>query len=72
MISGIFLNIKDVQILLGFENYDSARKHLKAIRDALNKKSKYISIKEYCEHEELDFNYVWEFLRGKKSKNSEK
>ncbi len=64
---GIILSIKDVQILLGFKHYNTAQKHLKAVMDTLGKKSKYISIKEYCEHEELDFNYVWEFLRGKKT-----
>jgi hypothetical protein len=71
MEGGIFLSIKDVQILLGFKNYHTAQKHLKAIRDALKKKSKYITIHEYCKHEELDFEYVWEFLRGKKIKKSE-
>ena len=67
MISGIFLSIKDLQRLLGSENYNTANKLHLSVRDALGKKSKYITIKEYCEHEELDFDYVWEFLRGKPS-----
>jgi len=37
----------------------------KGLRDSLRKKTKYISIMEYCKREELDFNYVWDFLRGK-------
>lgn len=41
-------------------------KYQLSIKDALGKKSNYITIKEYCEYEELDFNYVWGILRGKK------
>ena len=65
MEGGIFLTIKDVQMLLGFDNYNTANRIHLSVRDALGKKSKLITIKEYCEYEELDFDYVWNYLRGK-------
>jgi hypothetical protein len=65
MEGGIFLTVKDLQRLLGCDNYNTANRHHLAIRDALGKKSKHLTIKEYCEYEELDFKYVWEFLRTK-------
>lgn len=69
MEGGIFLTIKDLMKLIGSDSYTSVGKEHMAIRDALEKRSKKITIKEYCEYEEIDFNYVWEFLRGKKEKN---
>lgn len=69
MNSGIFITVHDVQKLLGCESYKTANNYHLAVRDALNKKhSKRLTIKEFCEYEELDFAYVWEVLRGK-SKN---
>lgn len=65
MSQGIFLTIKDVQTLLGTDNYNTANSLHLSVRDALGKKSKYITIKEYCDYEGLDFNYIWEVLRGK-------
>lgn len=66
MEGGIFLTVKDLQRLLGCDHYNTANRQHLAIRDALGKKSRYITIKEYCDYEELDFEYVWVFLRGKK------
>lgn len=66
MEGGIFLTIKDLQRLLGSENYNSACRIHVGIRDALGKKSKYLTIKEYCEYEGLEYEYIWNFLRGKK------
>ena len=72
MEDGIFLTVKDLQRLLGFKHNASASKEFRMLRDILKKKSKRITIKEYCEYEEIDFDYVWEFLRGdKKSKKNE-
>ncbi len=68
MEGGIFITTKDVQRLLGAEHYNTANRILLTIKDSLKKKSKYITIKEYCNYEELDFDYVWEFLRGKRKK----
>lgn len=65
MISGIFITANDVQKLLGCERYATAHKYLTAVRDALGKKNaKYITIKEFCDYEELDFEYVWKIIRG--------
>jgi len=73
MEDGIFLTIKDLQRLLGFKHYTNASKEFRTLRDILKKKSKHITIKEYCEYEEIDFEYVWEFLRGdRKKKKTEK
>lgn len=68
MEGGILFTIKDLQKLLGIDNYKSAARQHKCIRDCLQKKGDKITIKEYCECEDLDFDYVWEFLRGKKQK----
>lgn len=72
MEGGIFLTIKDLQILTGCNNYRSAcRQHI-ALRDSLGKKGKHITIKEYCDYEKLDFEYIWNFLRGKTEEKREK
>jgi hypothetical protein len=63
---GIFLSIKDLQKLEG-SSYPSAHRHHQALRDALSKR-KQVTIKEYCSFEGLDFDYIWEYLRGKNRK----
>ncbi len=65
MDGGIFLSIKDLQCLLGCKHYSTALRQMQSIKDALGKKNKHITIKEYCESEDLDFKYIWEVLRGK-------
>lgn len=62
---GIFLTIRDLQKLLGCESYRTANVEHMAIRDVLKKNR--ISIQEYCKYEGLDFEYIWNFLRGKKN-----
>lgn len=66
MEGGIFLTIKDLMKLMGSNSYTSVAKEHMEIRDALEKRTKRITIKEYCEYEKIDFTYVWEILRGKK------
>jgi hypothetical protein len=68
MEGGIFLTVKDLQTLLGCDNYKSAARQHRAVRDTMRKKCKRFTIKEYCENEELDFEYVWNYLRGKNKK----
>ncbi len=63
MEGGIFLKVKDIQVLFGC-TYRTASTELCTIRDALGKKTKHITIKEYCKYEDLDFDYIWETLRG--------
>jgi hypothetical protein len=61
--AGIFLTITDIQNLLSV-HYDTAVKLHVAARDALKKKTKYITIREFCKSEDMDFEEVWRFLRG--------
>jgi len=65
MEGGIFLTIKDLQKLIGSDSYRSAARQHQGLRDVLEKKL--ITIKEYCEYEKLEFEYVWSFLRAKKN-----
>lgn len=65
MEGGIFLTIKDLQRLIGSDSYRSVARQHQTLRDTLNKSI--ITIKEYCDYEKLDFEYVWTFLRGKKN-----
>jgi hypothetical protein len=68
MDGGIFLTAKDLQLLMGIDSYSAASRIHLGIRDALGKKNKRLTIKEYCEFEELDFEYVWTYLRIEKRK----
>jgi|GEM_PF-1270995 len=70
MEGGIFLSIKDLMKLTGNDIYNNAQREHLGIRDALNKKDKKLTVKEYCEYEQIDFAYVWEYLRGKTKKNN--
>lgn len=63
MNSGIFLTIKDLQTLLGDPSYRTANRLHLFVRKALGKRSRYLTIKEYCHYEGLDFNYIWTVLR---------
>jgi len=65
MENGIFLSIKDLQRLTGSDSYRTVARQHQALRDSLKKTI--ITIKEYCEYEKLDFEYVWNFLRQKKN-----
>lgn len=66
MNGGIFISVKDVMVLLGCGSYKTANNYHLSVRDALGKKhSKRLTIKEFCKYEELDFDYIWEILRGK-------
>jgi hypothetical protein len=69
MEGGILFTIKDLQKLLGVDNYKSAARQHQAARDSIGKKGNKMTIKEYCDCEDLDFKYVWEYLRGKKERS---
>lgn len=51
-------------VLMGYNYYNSAQRQHKTIRKKLGKEKHHITIKEYCEYEQLDFNYIWSVLRG--------
>lgn len=79
MEKGIFLSIKDLMLLNGTNNYNSAQREHAALRSALeidNPKvekrlagrlrytKRRITIREYCDYMQLDFEEIWKFLRG--------
>ena len=63
----VFFTIKDLMLLVGYNYYKSAQRQHMAIRKQLGKERGHITIKEYCEFERLEFEYIWEVLRGKKN-----
>lgn len=65
MEGGIFLTIKDLMKLNGGNSYNSAGNQHRALRDSIGKNKDKITIKEYCDHEKIDFDFVWSFLRKK-------
>ncbi len=60
---GIFLTVKDLMKLTGNTNYNSTGNQHRAVRDAMGKRKQKITVREYCEFEKIDFDYVWKFLR---------
>ncbi len=61
---GIFLTIKDLMILTGSLSYNSSAYSHLGIRSAIAHRKRKLTIKEYCEYEKIDFEYVWNYLRG--------
>lgn len=56
--------------LNGTDNYKSAQREHQAIRDALSKtqttsidSKKKLTVKEYCNYMQLDYQEIWNFLR---------
>ncbi len=64
MNKGIFLTIKDLMKLTGSDNYSSTANQHKTIRDCMADQKRKLTIKEYCDYEKIDFDFVWKFLRG--------
>lgn len=69
MDKGIFLTVKDLMLIIGCDNLRSTQQAHKAIRDALCKDKRKLTIKEYCKYEGLDFKEIWAFLRNTKTEN---
>ncbi|MBL7911638.1 MAG: hypothetical protein JNJ41_11330 [Bacteroidia bacterium] len=63
MVGGIFITVQDVQQLMGCNRYNTAQQYLLTVKDAMKLKRKYITIKEFCAYEELEFEYVWKIIR---------
>lgn len=63
MDKGIFLTTKDLMRLIGTDNEASAGRMHRAIRDAIAKDKRKLTVKEYCQYERLDFKEIWSFLR---------
>lgn len=65
METGIFLTPKDLMKLNGNNNYNSCANLHRAIRLAIEKGKRKLTVKEYCEYEKIDFDYIWKILREK-------
>jgi len=63
MNQGIFLTVKDLMRLMGSSSYCGCSRQHRAIRDSLAEDKRKLTIKEYCEYEKIDFEYVWKYLR---------
>ena len=60
----IFIHPKDVAALRG-QSVDTARKLFRTMRDAYGKKArKPITIKEYCDYENLDYSEIYFMING--------
>ena len=58
---GIFITPKDIQLLTGFVNSTAKREH-KTIRDVLGKKRRRLTVSEYCDYYEIDFQEVVAYI----------
>ncbi len=54
---GIFITPKDIQILTNGHIVRARIDHL-AVRDALGKTSKKLTVREYCDYHQLDYDTV--------------
>lgn len=59
-----FISIKELQGLMGTNWYNAAQRKHKAIRDKLGKGKRNLTIKEYCDHEDLPYRATYFSLRG--------
>lgn len=67
---GLFITVKDLMALHGSDQYEAMRRHHKAVRDALTTKTNksagkikpYLTVKEYCEHMDMNYDEVCAFL----------
>lgn len=65
---GIFLNVREVQLIEGHATYTGAFKSYSTIRDAIGKKpGQKILIPEYCQHEGVPIELVTKLLKLQKS-----
>jgi type IV secretory pathway VirB4 component len=60
---GILISPKDIQIITGLSNNRASREH-QAIRDALGKTCKRLTIKEYCDYNQLNLEEVITYLNA--------
>lgn len=60
---GMLITVRDIELITGTNNTAVARREHLTIRDALGKKSKRLTIKEYCDYWEIDFQETFDFLK---------
>jgi predicted chitinase len=69
---GIYITVKDLMKITGSNNYNSCGNLHRTIRDSIAKNKKKLTVKEYCDYEKVDFEYVWNFLRNTNDKTHKK
>jgi hypothetical protein len=60
---GLLITAKEVQRITGFTLKVAQREH-RCVRDSLGKKSKRLTVKEYCNYFELDYQEIVIFLNS--------
>lgn len=58
---GILITPKDIEVITGYSSRVASREHL-FVRDALGKTGKRLTVKEYCDFYELDYDEVVEII----------
>ena len=60
---GMLITPKDIQLITGITNNSSAQREHLLVRDAIGKKnSKRLTIKEYCDYWEINYEETVNFL----------
>lgn len=54
---GILITPKDIELITGYTTQVAQREH-RFVRDALGKRSKRLTVREYCDYFELDYEEV--------------
>ena len=61
---GMFITPRDIQIITGINSVRSSQREHTSVRDALGKKSKRLTIKEYCDYWEINYLEMIQFLNA--------
>jgi hypothetical protein len=58
---GIFITPKDIEIITGLSNNRALRQH-QSVRDALGKTGKKLTVKEYCDYNQLNYEEIIQYI----------
>ena len=67
--NGIFLTVKDLMVLTGSNSYQSCARQHKAIRDSIVSDKRKLTIREYCDFEQISYDEVMDCLSENNRKN---
>lgn len=59
---GMLISPRDIELITGVSSTNTAQKEHLRVRDAIGRTNKRLTIKEYCEYWELDFEETVRFL----------
>jgi hypothetical protein len=59
---GILITARDIMLITGTMNEDTATREHRTIRDSLGKVNKRLTVQEYCRYWDLNFEDIVEFL----------